>query len=97
MAAAAASVATCAAATSVAVKGSRVVTVSTAVGNIRPGAVVLSVIDRIPGPGNAWLTSGDFRTGILMAPVTAQMITHWIWAGQPPPEAADWNSAARFN
>lgn len=51
------------------------------------------VIDQVPGLGNAWLTSGHFRTGILMAPVTAQMITRWITASQPPPEAAAWSSA----
>lgn len=53
------------------------------------------VIDRVPGLDNAWLTSGHYRTGILMAPVTAQIITRWITGSQPPPEAADW-SAARF-
>ena len=51
------------------------------------------VIDRIPGLGNAWLTSGHFRTGILMAPITAQLITQWISASEPPAEAAAWNSA----
>ncbi len=50
------------------------------------------VIDRIPGLDNAWLTSGHFRTGILMAPVTAQMISRWLSAGQPPPGAAAWSS-----
>ena len=35
------------------------------------------VIDQLPGLGNAWLTAGHFRTGILMAPVTAQLITRW--------------------
>jgi glycine oxidase len=51
------------------------------------------VIDQVAGLDNAWLTSGHFRTGILMAPITAQMITRWISAGQPPPEAAAWSSA----
>jgi glycine oxidase len=50
------------------------------------------VIDRVPGLDNAWLTSGHFRTGILMAPVTAQTITRWISAGEPPAEAAAWSS-----
>ena len=53
------------------------------------------VIDQLPGLDNAWLTSGHFRTGILMAPITAQMITRWISAGRPPPEVAPW-SGARF-
>jgi glycine oxidase len=51
------------------------------------------VIDQLPGLDNAWLTSGHFRTGILMAPITAQMITRWISAGRPPPEVAPWSSA----
>jgi len=50
------------------------------------------VIDRVPGLENAWLTSGHFRTGILMAPVTAHTITRWISAGEPPAEAAAWSS-----
>ncbi len=51
------------------------------------------VIDRVPGLDNAWLTSGHFRTGILMAPITAEVIARWISADQPPAEAAAWSSA----
>jgi len=51
------------------------------------------VIDRMPGLDNAWLTSGHFRTGILMAPVTARTIARWISANEPPAEAAAWSSA----
>jgi glycine oxidase len=51
------------------------------------------VIDRVPGLANAWLTSGHYRTGILMAPVTAQMIARWISADEPPGEASAWSSA----
>jgi glycine oxidase len=50
------------------------------------------VIDRVPGLANAWLTCGHYRTGILMAPVTAQTIARWISDGQPPPEADFWSS-----
>ncbi len=53
------------------------------------------VIDRVPGLRNAWLTSGHFRTGILMAPVTAQALVSWISTGQPPAEAPAW-STGRF-
>ncbi|HYS32216.1 MAG TPA: FAD-binding oxidoreductase [Streptosporangiaceae bacterium] len=53
------------------------------------------VIDRVPGIGNAWLTSGHFRTGILNAPATGLAITRWIAADKPPPEARTW-SAGRF-
>jgi glycine oxidase len=49
------------------------------------------VIDKVPGLDNAWLTSGHFRTGILMAPITAATITRWISAGDPPAEAAAWS------
>jgi glycine/D-amino acid oxidase-like deaminating enzyme len=49
------------------------------------------VIDKVPGLDNAWLTSGHFRTGILMAPVTAVTLTRWISAGDPPAEAAAWS------
>jgi glycine oxidase len=52
----------------------------------------LPVIDRIPGVSNAWLTSGHYRTGILLAPVTAQALTRWIGSDQPPAEAAAWSS-----
>jgi glycine/D-amino acid oxidase-like deaminating enzyme len=50
------------------------------------------VIDRVPGLDNAWLTSGHFRTGILMAPVTARTIARWISADEPPAEASAWSS-----
>jgi glycine oxidase len=59
------------------------------------------VIDRIPGLDNAWLTSGHYRTGILLAPVTAQAIASWIAAGEPPAEALAWGgglfAARRFS
>jgi glycine oxidase len=48
----------------------------------------LPVIDRIPGLSNAWVTSGHYRTGILMAPITGELLTTWINTGAQPPEAA---------
>jgi glycine/D-amino acid oxidase-like deaminating enzyme len=53
------------------------------------------VIDRVPGVGNAWLTSGHFRTGILNAPATAAVLARWISAGEQPAEPGTW-SASRF-
>jgi glycine oxidase len=53
------------------------------------------VIDRVPGLGNAWLTSGHFRTGILNAPATAAVLARWIADGEQPAEPATW-SASRF-
>ncbi len=46
------------------------------------------VIDRVPGLANAWVTSGHFRGGILMAPATAHAIVEWIASGRQPPEVA---------
>jgi len=54
------------------------------------------VIDQVPGLANAWLTSGHFRTGILNAPATAAVLSHWISAGVPPVELHTW-SATRFD
>lgn len=48
----------------------------------------LPVLDRVPGLENAWLTSGHFRTGILVAPATGAALASWIATGRPPPEAA---------
>ncbi|MGH9114467.1 MAG: NAD(P)/FAD-dependent oxidoreductase, partial [Acidimicrobiales bacterium] len=56
----------------------------------------LPVVDRIPGLDNAWLTSGHFRTGVLMAPATGAAIALWIAAGRPPPEVAGLR-AGRFS
>jgi glycine oxidase len=50
------------------------------------------IIDRVPGLDNAWLTSGHFRTGILMAPITGRTIARWISANEPPTEATAWSS-----
>jgi glycine oxidase len=48
----------------------------------------LPALDRLPGLDNAWLTSGHYKTGILMAPITGQMLATWIASDQPPAEAA---------
>jgi glycine oxidase len=47
----------------------------------------LPLIDRVPGLVNAWVTCGHFRTGILMAPATGQLLAKWIADGDSPPEA----------
>jgi glycine/D-amino acid oxidase-like deaminating enzyme len=48
----------------------------------------LPLVDRVPGAENAWITSGHFRTGILMAPATGRALATWIATGQVPPEVA---------
>jgi glycine oxidase len=42
------------------------------------------VLDRVPGLSNAWLTSGHYKTGILMAPFTARALAEWITTTRPP-------------
>ncbi|MGO9079306.1 MAG: NAD(P)/FAD-dependent oxidoreductase [Streptosporangiaceae bacterium] len=54
------------------------------------------VIDRVPGLGNAWITSGHYRTGILNAPATGMALARWLATDRPPPEAPAW-SVARFS
>jgi glycine oxidase len=56
----------------------------------------LPVIDRVPGLTNAWVTSGHFRHGILLAPATGQMLARWIGSGEQPPEVVGLE-AGRFS
>jgi glycine oxidase len=48
----------------------------------------LPVVDCIPSLNNAWLTSGHYKTGILMAPATGQALAEWIGTGTQPQEVA---------
>lgn len=48
----------------------------------------LPVLDRVPDVRNAWLTSGHYKTGILMAPVTGQILAEWLASDEPPAAAA---------
>lgn len=48
----------------------------------------LPIIDQVPGVQNAWMTSGHYRTGVLMAPATAELLIQWITTGRRPPTAA---------
>lgn len=57
----------------------------------------LAVIDRVPGLANAWLTSGHYRTGILMAPAAGAALAHWIVSGGPPPGLDPWMIQQRFS
>jgi glycine/D-amino acid oxidase-like deaminating enzyme len=44
----------------------------------------LPIIDKIPGLANAWVTSGHYRTGILMAAATGAALAEWIVSGSQP-------------
>lgn len=46
----------------------------------------LPVIDRLPGLSNAWLSSGHYKTGILLAPATGLALADWIKSGNRPPQ-----------
>jgi glycine oxidase len=48
----------------------------------------LPVIDRVPRLSNAWVTSGHFRHGILLAPATGRALATWIGSGAQPGEVA---------
>jgi glycine oxidase len=54
------------------------------------------VLDRVPGVDNAWFTSGHYRTGILMAPVTARLLCEWASTGRQPERAVPWAVAGRW-
>jgi glycine/D-amino acid oxidase-like deaminating enzyme len=53
------------------------------------------VIDRVPGLDNAWLTSGHYKTGILLAAGTARAVARWVSTGSAASELAQF-SVARF-
>jgi glycine/D-amino acid oxidase-like deaminating enzyme len=53
------------------------------------------VIDRVDGLENAWITCGHFRTGILMAAATGDVLARWIGSGRPPDGVAPFG-LARF-
>ena len=46
----------------------------------------LPVVDRVPGLTNAWVTSGHFRHGILLAPATGWALARWVAGGEQPAE-----------
>jgi glycine oxidase len=46
----------------------------------------LAVIDRVPAVNNAWITSGHYMTGILLAAATARALAAWIGSGERPSE-----------
>jgi glycine/D-amino acid oxidase-like deaminating enzyme len=54
---------------------------------------LMPVIDRVPGLSNAWLTSGHYKTGILLAPATGRALAQWIKTGIPPAQVEPFSSA----
>jgi glycine oxidase len=56
----------------------------------------LAVIDRVPGLSNAWITSGHYRTGILLAPAAGAALAGWIATQRRPDNLQPWDMA-RFS
>lgn len=44
----------------------------------------LPVIDRLDGFRNVWITTGHYKTGILVAAGTGRALAEWITSGSPP-------------
>ena len=57
----------------------------------------MPVLDRVPSLSNAWLTSGHFKTGILMAAVSGRILADWIVSGQQPDTAQHLAIGSRFS
>lgn len=51
------------------------------------------LLGRAPGYDNVWIAAGHFRSGILWAPVTAELMASSILAGVPAPELAPFDPA----
>jgi glycine/D-amino acid oxidase-like deaminating enzyme len=54
------------------------------------------VIDRVADTENAWVTCGHYRTGILMAPATGEVLARWIGTGERPEDVTAFG-IARFS
>jgi glycine/D-amino acid oxidase-like deaminating enzyme len=46
----------------------------------------LPIVDRLPGFDNVWMTTGHYKTGILLAPGTANALVTWMQTGRRPVE-----------
>jgi glycine oxidase len=55
----------------------------------------LPVLGPWPGVDGLWVATGHYRNGILLAPITARVMTQWITMGQPGMEIEDF-IPARF-
>jgi len=52
----------------------------------------LPVIDRLPGHANVWITTGHYKTGILVAARTGRALAEWIATGSPPDDVLPFNA-----
>jgi glycine oxidase len=57
---------------------------------LRPGTPDdMPIMGRLPGSANAWVSTGHFRNGILLAPVSGQLMAKSILAGKADPLLAE--------
>jgi len=49
----------------------------------------LPVLGPWPGVEGLWVATAHFRSGILLAPITARLMTSWITAGKPGMDVRD--------
>jgi glycine oxidase len=62
----------------------------------RPGSPDgLPIIGGVPGLDNAVVATGHYRNGILLGPLTGQLVASLLLTGEPPPALAPF-SPARF-
>jgi glycine oxidase len=55
----------------------------------------LPIVDAVPGLGNAWVTAGHYRTGVLVAPAAGEALAAWITGGARPKDVEAF-ALARF-
>lgn len=51
------------------------------------------IVGRVPHAGNVWVATGHFRSGALLAPATAELLSASIIAGRPDPALAPFDPA----
>jgi glycine oxidase len=57
---------------------------------LRPGTPDdMPIMGRLPGWSNAWVSTGHYRNGILLAPASGLLMAKSILAGQPDPQIAE--------
>jgi glycine oxidase len=49
----------------------------------------LPVLGPWPGIDGLWLATGHYRNGILLAPITARLMTSWMTTGKPGVDVGD--------
>ena len=63
---------------------------------LRPGTPdALPIMGLLPGWSNAWVSTGHFRNGVLLAPISGRLMATSVLAGSPVPSLAPF-SPARF-